>query len=88
MQRSQRNWFHGCPITVSQLRWGERGNPSQRRVGGCAERVWELRGNLTVYDAWYVALAESLRTDLVTADQELRHAAGPRCLIRLPGEPA
>ena len=25
-----------------------------------AERVWELRGNLTCYDAWYVALAEAL----------------------------
>src|ERR1700722_15820504 len=29
-----------------------------------SQRVWELRANLTVYDAWYIALAEWLRTDL------------------------
>lgn len=49
------------------------------------QRVWELRDNLTVYDAWYVALAEWLRTDLVTGDERLTSAAGPRCRIRRPG---
>ena len=43
------------------------------------ERVWELRDNLSVYDSWYAALAESLDTTLVTADRRLAHAAGPRC---------
>ena len=47
-----------------------------------SRRVWELRANLTVYDAWYVALAEWLSTELVTADQRLANAAGPRCPIR------
>ncbi len=47
-----------------------------------ARRVWELRDNLTVYDAWYVALAEWLGTDLVTADDRLVAAAGPRCEVR------
>jgi predicted nucleic acid-binding protein len=47
-----------------------------------SRRVWELRSNLTVYDAWYVALAESLGTDLLTADDRLAAAAGPRCPIR------
>lgn len=47
-----------------------------------ARRVWELRNNLTVYDAWYVALAEWLETDLVTADDRLVGAAGPRCPVR------
>jgi predicted nucleic acid-binding protein len=46
-------------------------------------RVWELRDSLTVYDAWYVALAEWLGTDLVTADARLVGAAGPRCPIRM-----
>jgi predicted nucleic acid-binding protein len=49
------------------------------------QRVWQLRDNLTVYDAWYVALAEWLRTDLVTGDESLTKAAEPRCRIRRPG---
>lgn len=48
------------------------------------QRVWELRDNLTVYDAWYVALAEWLRTDLVTGDERLKNATGPHCRIRGP----
>lgn len=47
-----------------------------------ARRVWELKDNLTVYDAWYVALAEWLATDLVTVDDRLVRAAGPRCPVR------
>jgi predicted nucleic acid-binding protein len=47
-----------------------------------SRRVWDLRANLTIYDAWYVALAEWLSTELVTADQRLANAAGPRCPIR------
>jgi predicted nucleic acid-binding protein len=46
-------------------------------------RVWELRDNLTVYDAWYVALAEALDVDLVTGDERLLRATGARCAIRL-----
>ena len=48
-------------------------------------RVWELKDNLTVYDAWYVALAEWLSTDLVTGDDNLANSSGPRCRIRRPG---
>ncbi|MGH3471455.1 MAG: type II toxin-antitoxin system VapC family toxin [Nocardioidaceae bacterium] len=50
-----------------------------------ATRAWELRDNLTVYDAWYVALAEWLGQDLVTADEALANASGPQCPIRGPG---
>jgi len=39
------------------------------------ERAWELRQNLTAYDAVYVALAESLDATLVTADRKLAHGA-------------
>ena len=49
-----------------------------------AERVWELRGTVTAYDAWYVALAESLDAPLATLDRKLSRAAGPRCKFRLP----
>jgi predicted nucleic acid-binding protein len=47
-----------------------------------AERVWELRENLTSYDASYVALAELLDAALITLDVRLANAPGPRCPIR------
>ena len=40
------------------------------------ERVWELRKNMTAYDAVYVALAEVLDTILITCDRRLSHAPG------------
>lgn len=43
------------------------------------ERIWELRGAVTAYDAWYVALAETLKAPLATLDARLTRAAGPRC---------
>lgn len=49
-----------------------------------APRVWQLRANLTAYDAWYVALAEVLGWPLVTLDHRLARAPGPRCEFRLP----
>jgi predicted nucleic acid-binding protein len=44
-------------------------------------RCWELRDNLTVYDAAYVALAEAMQATLLTGDERLARAPGPRCLI-------
>lgn len=52
-----------------------------------AERVWALRDNLTVYDAWYVALAESLDAPLVTLDLRLARAPGPMCDFLTPVQP-
>jgi predicted nucleic acid-binding protein len=49
-----------------------------------AWRAWELRANLTMYDAWYVALAESLEADLATLDARLARAPGTRCGFQLP----
>ncbi len=46
-------------------------------------RVWELRDNLTAYDASYVALAEAIDRPLVTADHRLANAPGVRCQIEL-----
>jgi predicted nucleic acid-binding protein len=47
-----------------------------------AERVWELRGAVATFDAWYVALAERLDLEFVTLDARLMRAAGPRCRFR------
>ncbi len=44
---------------------------------------WELRHNVTVYDAAYVALAELLEVELVTADGHLASAPGLRCRVEL-----
>lgn len=46
-------------------------------------RIWELRDNLTPYDAAYVALAEALEAPLLTADRRLANAPGARCEIEL-----
>lgn len=46
-------------------------------------RAFELRANVTAYDAAYVALAEILGCELLTGDQRLANAPGTRCLIRL-----
>ena len=40
------------------------------------ERMWELRGRLTAYDAAYVALAEGLAVPFVTMDRRLARAGG------------
>ncbi len=46
-------------------------------------RCWELRHNLTPYDAAYVALAEALGSELVTADRRLARAPGLACRIKV-----
>lgn len=46
-------------------------------------RIWDLRRNLTAYDAAYVALAEALETPLLTRDKRLAAAAGHRAQIEL-----
>ncbi|TFV64791.1 PIN domain-containing protein [Geodermatophilus sp. DF01-2] len=47
-------------------------------------RMWELRDNLTAYDATYVALAESIgATALLTTDARLAQAPGVRCVVRV-----
>jgi predicted nucleic acid-binding protein len=49
-----------------------------------SERIWELRHNVTSYDAWYVALAEALDLPLATLDGRLAKAEGPKCRFLTP----
>jgi predicted nucleic acid-binding protein len=46
-------------------------------------RIWELRDNLTAYDAAYVALAEALAAPVLTCDRRLAAASGHRARIEL-----
>ncbi|MGI9033553.1 MAG: type II toxin-antitoxin system VapC family toxin [Acidimicrobiales bacterium] len=65
-----------------RARCGERSRtaePGQHRL-----RVWELRRVVTAYDAWYVAVAESLSVPLATLDRKLGRAPGPRCAFEMP----
>lgn len=48
-------------------------------------RMWQLRDHLSVYDAAYVAVAESHDLTLVTADARIARAAAARCPIRVIG---
>ncbi|HEY4917362.1 MAG TPA: type II toxin-antitoxin system VapC family toxin, partial [Solirubrobacteraceae bacterium] len=49
-----------------------------------AARAWELRLNLSSYDAAYVALAEITDLTLVTLDKRLAKAPGTKCRISTP----
>ena len=49
-----------------------------------SERVWELRNNVSIYDGWYVALAEALDLPLATLDERLAKADGPKCRFLTP----
>lgn len=47
------------------------------------ERVWQLRQNVTAYDAVYLALAEALEAPLVTCDRRLAAAPGHEARVEV-----
>ena len=49
-----------------------------------ATRAWELRANLSSYDAAYVALAETITAPLVTLDRRILRAPGITCSVSIP----
>ena len=49
------------------------------------ERIWQLRANVTAYDAAYVALAEALDAPLVTTDEPLSRTPGLRAVVEFYG---
>ena len=51
------------------------------------QRIWDLRANLTAYDAWYVAVAESVGVRLATLDRRLALAPGLGCEVVTAPEP-
>ena len=59
-------------LTIGYAAWNE-----------LAGRVWELRHNVTPYDAAYLALAEARGCRLVTTDGKLRDCPGRRCDVRV-----
>lgn len=63
--------------TANQL--GLRRHPSR----SLWSRAWELRTNLSAYDALYVALAEQRNAPLLTADARLARAPGLRCVVEV-----
>jgi predicted nucleic acid-binding protein len=50
-----------------------------------AGRIWDLRHNVTSYDAWYVAIAEALKLPLATLDRSLSKSNGVACEFLTPG---
>ena len=46
-------------------------------------RIWQLRGNLTAYDAAYVALAEELKAPLITRDRRIAAAPGHKAAVEV-----
>ena len=60
------------------------GMPLERSPHGpLMPRIWELRDNLSAYDAAYVALAEALDTVLLTGDARLARAPAIHCDVEL-----
>ncbi len=49
-----------------------------------SQRAWQLRLNLTIYDATYVAVAELLKAPLITLDRQIAGAPGVDCCVRSP----
>lgn len=52
-------------------------------VGPLLRRVFELRANVTAYDACYVALAAALDCPLVTSDRRLASAPAIACVTEV-----
>jgi predicted nucleic acid-binding protein len=73
LRRYERQGHSGAAAALRRFRLG-----AIRRFehGAFLPRIWELRHNLTAYDAAYVALAEKTGFPLVTADRKLANTPG------------
>lgn len=70
---------HGRAILANLVDFPIKRHPHERLI----PRIWELRHNLTAYDAAYVALAETLDATLITRGQRLAAAPGHRARIEV-----
>jgi predicted nucleic acid-binding protein len=76
MARGNPTLLHAVPDALRHLA----GFPIRRMpIPPLFERMWQLRDNITPYDAAYVALAEQLNGTLITCDAKLAGASGARC---------
>jgi predicted nucleic acid-binding protein len=72
--------MHAVPGALRHLA----GFPIRRMpIAPLLERMWQLRDNITPYDAAYVALAEQLNGTLITCDAKLAAASGAKCAFDL-----
>ncbi len=79
-----RRWDLNSILTASQVAASRMRLSTLRlrraSVSSLASRAWQLRSNITFSDACYVALAEALRCELLTADHRL--VASPKLPVR------
>jgi predicted nucleic acid-binding protein len=70
-----------APLLIRQwLRMPIRREPLAHAI---TDRIWQLRANMTAYDAGYVALAEQLTASLLTCDRKYAGVPGLRCPVEL-----
>ena len=84
LRRAEARGRIDASLAVQALADLDRLDWNQVEFGALAERAWELRRNLTIYDASYVAAAELLECRLVTVDRRLAAAPGTACEIVIP----
>ena len=84
LRRLERSKSVSLLEAVSAYRDLVRGQVSLLEFAPFAERIWELRSAISVYDAWYVAIAETYDLPLATLDGKLVRAAGPKCKFTTP----
>ncbi|OLF05330.1 hypothetical protein BLA60_36480 [Actinophytocola xinjiangensis] len=63
--------------------WLSRATVAVASTGPHLERMWQLRSNLSMYDAGYVAVAEQHDATLVTADARIEKAGVAHCPVRV-----
>jgi predicted nucleic acid-binding protein len=71
------------PQAESAVKWLEQIEVAVATTGPHLRRMWELRDNLSAYDAGYVAVAEGYGLTLVTADVRIARAGVARCPVQV-----
>ena len=56
-------------------------------IGPLVDAAWQIRGNITYYDATYVVLAATVKAPLLTGDARLSRAPGLTCEVEVVGQP-